>query len=226
MVPNDMNIFLYTTCFFYLDHDKIRRNYVDNNGSLTTPSLNSTLLNVFRERLCSRTYENKPHLFTEISENHNAFTRTLISRSIYSKTCHLPIGLNSIKSNPYLSYLLNYDEPQPTKTVLTDLERYLIDMLFPHWDFLVCAESDEYVYIILLPETERDLFLLNTDLTTLMHDLIARYLINNVDKGIPIYSDCRDTIEDLIDQVEVSNGNEPSLILQAEIKVNEEGIDP
>jgi hypothetical protein len=35
-------------------------------------------------------------------------------------------------------------------------------MLFPHWDFLVCAEGDEYVHMILLPKTERDLFLLNT----------------------------------------------------------------
>lgn len=118
------------------------------------------------------------------------------------------MGLSSLKSNPYLLYLLNYNEQQRNKYDLSDLEHYLIDMLFPHWDFLVCSEVEEYVYMILLPKSERDLLLLNTDLTVLMHDLIAHYSFNHIDRGIPIYDDCRQVMEGLIDDVENLIGSE------------------
>lgn len=118
------------------------------------------------------------------------------------------MGLASLKSNPYLLYLLNYSEQQKNKYKLSDLEHYLIEMLFPHWDFLVCSEVEEYVYMILLPKNERDLFLLNTDLTSLMHDLIAHYSINHIDQGIPIYDDCRHVMEGLIDDVDSLVGSE------------------
>jgi len=99
-------------------------------------------------------------------------------------------------------------------------------MLFPHWDFLVCAEGDEYVHMILLPKTERDLFLLNTDLTNLMHDLIAYYSMHHIDKGLPIYDDCRYIIDSLIDDVELLIGSESTFLLstieQIENKANEE----
>ncbi|CAF0727294.1 unnamed protein product [Rotaria sordida] len=210
---------------FIDDYYKIKHDYINNNGLLVSPSLNSTLLSVLRERLCSKTYENKPHLFTELNGNNNAFTRTLISRSNHLKNHHLPIGLSSLKSNPYLLYLLNYNEQQTTK-ILTDLERYLMDMLFPHWDFLVCAESDEYVYMILLPKSERDLLLLNTDLNIFMHDLIAHYSMNHIDKGIPIYDDCRYVMDTLIDDLESHIVIESSLLLStmenSQNKVNEE----
>ncbi|CAF4502133.1 unnamed protein product, partial [Rotaria sp. Silwood2] len=196
---------------FIDDYFKIKHDYINNDGSLVSPSLNSTLLSVLRERLCSKTYENKPQLFTELNSNNNTFTRTLISRSNHSKTHRLPIGLNTLKSNPYLLYLLNYNEQQQTTTVLTDLERYLIDMLFPRWDFLVCAENDEYVYMILLPKSERDLLLLNTDLNILMHDLIAHYSMTHIDKGMPIYDDCRHIMDGLIDTIE--QNRESSLLL-------------
>lgn len=132
----------------------------------------------------------------------------------------LPTGLKSLKSSPYLLYLLNYnDQQKPTKT-LTDCEQYLCEMLFPQWEFLVCAEGDEYVYMILLPKTERDLFLLNTDLSSLLQDLIAHYSIHNTDKGLPIYDDCRSLMENLLDEVENLNGPEkrilPPRIEQAE----------
>ncbi|CAF3408781.1 unnamed protein product [Rotaria sp. Silwood1] len=188
---------------FIDDYFKIKHDYINNNGSLVSPSLNSTLLSVLRERLCSKTYEIKPQLFTELNDNNNAFTRILISRSNHSKTHRLPIGLNTLKSNPYLLYLLNYNQQQQQTTkVLTDLEHYLTDMLFPHWDFLVCAESDEYVYMILLPKSERDLLLLNTDLNILMHDLIAHYSMNHIDQGMPIYDDCRFVMDGLMDAIE------------------------
>ena len=154
------------------------------------------------------------------------FTRTLLSRTINSKISHLPLGLRSLKTNPYLLYLLNYDVQQKSTKILTDLERYLIDMLFPHWDFLVCAENEEIVYMILLPKTERDLLLLNTDLNILMHDLIAHYTMNNIDNGIPIYDDCRYVMDGLIDEIEMLIGYEPPLSLstsgQSENKVHEE----
>jgi hypothetical protein len=99
-------------------------------------------------------------------------------------------------------------------------------MLFPRWEFLVCAEGDEYVYMILLPKTERDLLLLNTDLTILMHDLIGQYTKNHIDDGIPIYDNCRRIIDDLIDEIEVLIGSESPFLLseieQIEKKVNEE----
>jgi hypothetical protein len=218
---NIVNIF-----FSYLDYDKIKYDYIHNEGSLLSPSLNSTLLSVLRERLCSKTYENKPQLFVDIHENNNAFTNILLLRSIHSKIHRLPIGLRSLKANPYLLYLLNYNEQQKLTYELTELEHYLIDMLFPHWDFLVCAEGDEYVYMILLPKTERDLFLLNTDLTNLMHDLIAYYSMHHIDKGLPIYNDCRYIIDSLIDDVESLIGSESTFLLstieQIENKAKEE----
>ena len=163
---------------------------------------------MLRERLCSKTYQTKPQLFTEVPENNNAFTRNVIARSNYGRMDRLPPGLQSLKSSPYLLYLLNYDDQQkPTKT-LTDLEQYLCEMLFPHWEFLVCTEGDDYVYMIFLPKTERDLFLLNTDLTCLMHDLIAHYSIHHTDKGQPIYDDCRCVMENLLDEVENLTGPE------------------
>jgi len=101
-------------------------------------------------------------------------------------------------------------------------------MLFPHWDFLVSTEGDEYVYMILLPKTERDLLLLNTDLTILMHDLIGQYTMNHIDNGIPIYDNCRHVIDDLIDEVESLIGSESPFLLseieQIETKTNEELI--
>ncbi len=212
---------------FDLDYDKIKHDYVTNNGSLASVSLNSTLLTVLRDRLRSKTYESKPQLFIDTNENNNAFTRTLLSRSINAKIPRLSAGLRSLKTNPYLLYLLNYDdEQQKTTRILTDLEHYLIDMLFPHWDFLVCAEGDEFVYMILLPKTERDLLLLNTDLNSLMHDLIAHYTINNIDRGIPVYDDCRYVLDGLIDEIEMSIGCEPPLLFstngQSGNKRNEE----
>ncbi|CAF2646870.1 unnamed protein product [Rotaria sp. Silwood2] len=84
-------------------------------------------------------------------------------------------------------------------------------MLFPRWDFLVCAENDEYVYMILLPKSERDLLLLNTDLNILMHDLIAHYSMTHIDKGMPIYDDCRHIMDGLIDTIE--QNRESSLLL-------------
>ncbi|CAM4873794.1 unnamed protein product [Rotaria socialis] len=186
---------------FIDDYYKIKYDYINSNGTLTSPSLNSTLLSVLRERLCSKTYESKPQLFSECNDNSNLFTRNLITRSYHSINSRLPVGLQSLKSNPYLLYLLNYHQQQTTK-LLTDLERFLIDMLFPHWDFLVCADNDEYVYMILLPKTERDLLLLNTDLTTLMHDLIAYYSFNHIDNKVPIYEDCRCVMEGLFDDIE------------------------
>lgn len=144
---------------------------------------------------------------------------------MYSKYQCLPVGLQSIKSNKYLSYLLNY-RVNKTNKLLTDLERYLISMLFPCWDFLVCADNDEYLHMILLPKTERDLFLLNTDLTAFMHELIAHYSIVHIDKGIPIYDDCRYVMENLIDDVENSIGTEPlisiSTVEKTHMKSNEE----
>jgi hypothetical protein len=161
------------------------------------------------------------------NENNNAFTYILLSRSIHSKTQRVPIGLRSLKKNPYLLYLLQFDEQKTTKT-LTDLERYLVDMLFPRWDFLVCAEGDDYVYMILLPKTERDLLLLNTDLNILMHDLIAHYSMNHIDNGIPVYDDCRYIMDGLMDEIESLVGIEPPCLLstieRAENKVNEEQI--
>jgi hypothetical protein len=212
--------------YYYLDYHKIKHDYINSNGLLVSPSLNSTLLNVLRERLCSKTYENKPQLFVDTNQNNNAYTRVLLSRSIPSKIHRLPIGLRSLKSNPYLLYLLNYDEQQNQTRDLTDLEHFLIDMLFPHWDFLVCAEGDEYVYMILLPKSERDLLLLNTDLTILMHDLIAHYSMRHIDNGLPIYDDCRNVMDNLIDEIEMSIGNEPSFSLptidQSENSLNEQ----
>ncbi len=211
--------------WFSLDYDKIKHDYINNDGSLVPPSLNSTLLNVLHERLCSKTYENKPQLFADINENNNAFTYILLSRAIHSKIQRLPIGLRSLKKNPYLLYLLQYNAQKTLKT-LTDLERYLIDMLFPRWNFLVCAEGDEYVYMILLPKTERDLLLLNTDLTILMHDLIAHYSMNHVDSGIPVYEDCRYVMDGILDEIEYKIGAEPpcsmSTLEQSENKINEE----
>ncbi|CAF3840940.1 unnamed protein product [Rotaria magnacalcarata] len=183
------------------DYYKIKYDYINSNGTITSPSLNSILLSVLRERLCLKTYESKPQLFSECNDNDNLFTRNLIARSYHSRNSRLPVGLQSLKSNPYLLYLLNYHQQQTTM-LLTELERFLIDMLFPHWDFLVCADNDEYVYMILLPKTERDLLLLNTDLTTLMHDLIAYYSFNHIDNKVPIYEDCRCVMEGLFDDIE------------------------
>ena len=58
---------------FNLDYDKIKHDYITNDGSLSPASLNSTLLTVLRERLRSKTYESKPQLFTDIVENNNGF---------------------------------------------------------------------------------------------------------------------------------------------------------
>lgn len=193
---------------FHLDYDKIKHDYVTNDGSLVSPSLNSTLLTVLRERLCTKTYTNKAQLFSDTHENNNAFIQMLLTRFNQSKVHRLPLGLSSLKSNPYLLYLLNYNEQQRSKYQLSELERYLIDMLFPHWDFLVCSEVDEHIYMILLPRTERDLLLLNTDLTLLMHDLIAHYSIEHFDQGIPIYDDCRHVMEGLMDEIESLVGTE------------------
>ena len=135
-----------------------------------------------------------------------------MTRFNQSKVHRLPLGLRSLKSNPYLLYLLNYNEQQKSKYELTDLERYLIDMLFPHWDFLVCSEVDEHVYMILLPRSERDLLLLNTDLTLLMHDLIAHYSIDRIDHGAPIYDDCRQVMEGLMDEIENLVGSESPFV--------------
>ena len=163
----------------------------------------------------------------DTNENNNAFTYILLSRSTHSKTYSLPLGLRSLKTNPYLLYLLQYDQQKTSKS-LTDLERYLMDMLFPRWDFLVCAENDEYVDMILLPKSERDLLLLNTDLNLLMHDLIAHYSINHIDKGIPVYDDCRYVMDGLIDNIELLIGSEPPPFIstneQTENKMNEEQI--
>jgi hypothetical protein len=222
---NHLNISFF---FLYLDYDKIKHDYIRNDGLFTSPSLNSTLLSVLRERLCSKTYESRPQLFVDTNENNNAFTYMLLLRSINSKIHPLPIGLRSLKSNPYLLYLLNYDEQQKQIDELSELEHYLIDMLFPHWNFLVCTEGDEFIYMILLPKTERDLLLLNTDLTILMHDLIAHYSINNIDQGIPIYDDCRYVMDGLIDEIELLVGSESPFLLptidQSENKANEELI--
>jgi hypothetical protein len=196
-----------------LDYDKIKHDYIHTNGSTVFPSLNATLLNVLRERLCGKTYENKPQLFVDINENNNAFTQILLTRSINSKIHRLPIGLRSLKSNPYLLYLLNYNEQKTVQYELTELEHYLIDMLFPHWDFLVCAEGDEYVYMTLLPKAERDLLLLNTDLTVLMHDLISRYTMHYTDKGIPVYDDCRFVMDGIMDEIEGLIGCESPFLL-------------
>ncbi|CAF3845624.1 unnamed protein product, partial [Adineta steineri] len=213
-------------CAFIDDYDKIKHDYIAHDGSLTSTSLNSTLLTVLRERLRSKTYESKPQLFLDINGNNNAYTRTLLSRSTNPKNNSLPLGLRSLKKNQYLLYLLNYNDQQKTPIILTDLERYLSDMLFPQWDFLVCAEGDEFVYMILLPKTERDLLLLNTDLNILMQDLIAHYSLNHIDNGIPIYDDCRFMMDGLIDDVESQVGCEPPCLLSKteniENKTNEE----
>jgi hypothetical protein len=99
-------------------------------------------------------------------------------------------------------------------------------MLFPHWDFLVCTEGDEYVYMILLPKSERDLLLLNTDLTALMHDLIANYTRKHIDQGLPVYDDCRYIIDGLIDEIESSVGTQSPFLLstieQFDNRANEE----
>ncbi|UJR27028.1 hypothetical protein I4U23_008332 [Adineta vaga] len=197
---------------FIDDYDKIKQDYIFKNGSFLTKSLNSTLLGVLYDRLCSKTYENKKHLFSDTLENHNAFTRTLILRSTHSKIQRLPIGLRSLKSSPYLLYLLNYNEQQKSTKPLTNLEEYLIGMLFPRWDFLVSTDGDEHVYMILLPKTERDLFLLNTDLNVLMHDLIGHYSMENIDNGMLIYDDCRYAIDGLIDSIETSVDYQPKCI--------------
>lgn len=101
-------------------------------------------------------------------------------------------------------------------------------MLFPHWDFLVCAEGDEFVYMILLPRSERDLLLLNTDLTILMHDLIAHYTKTHLDQGLPIYDDCRYTMDGLMDEIELLVGIESPFLLrtieQIDNKSNDEQI--
>lgn len=191
-----------------LDYDKIKDEYIANDGILASPSLNSTLLNVLRERFCSKIYENKSQLFPDSYEINNAFTQILITRSNYSKQICLPLGLRSLKSNPYLLYLLNFHQQQTSFTKLTEQEIYLSEMLFPNWDFFVYAEGDEYVHMVLLPKSERDLFLLNTDLTSLMHDLIGKYSMNHCDNGLPIYDDCRHIVDGLIEQVEGEVGVE------------------
>ena len=117
------------------------------------------------------------------------------------------MGLESLKSNPYLMYLLHYDEQDKCEPHLTALEQYLIEVLFPNWEFLVCAEGDEYVYMALLPRSERDLFLLNTDLTQLMHDLIAQYSRDHIDHGLPIYDDCRAVMNAMLSNIEAANGD-------------------
>jgi hypothetical protein len=80
--------------------------------------------------------------------------------------------------------------------------------------------------MILLPKTERDLLLLNTDLTILMHDLIAHYSMNHVDSGIPVYEDCRYVMDGILDEIEYKIGAEPpcsmSTLEQSENKINEE----
>ena len=106
-------------------------------------------------------------------------------------------------------YLLHYDEQDTSEQYLTALEHYLIAVLFPHWEFLVCAEGDEYVYMALLPRSERDLFLLNTDLTQLMHDLIAQYSRDHIDHGLPIYDDCRAVMNAMLNHIETTNGDRP-----------------
>jgi len=50
-----------------------------------------------------------------MNENNNAFTQILLTRSNNLKIHRLPIGLRSLKSNPYLLYLLNYNEQQNPK---------------------------------------------------------------------------------------------------------------
>jgi hypothetical protein len=99
-------------------------------------------------------------------------------------------------------------------------------MLFPRWDFLVCAEGDEYVYMTLLPKTERDLLLLNTDLSVLMHDLIERYSDQHIDNNKEIYKDCRSAMDACIEKIEELIGSESpflsTTIEQTENKINEE----
>lgn len=208
---------------FSLDYNKIKHDYITNDGTLVTPSLNSTLLNVFRERLYSKAYESKSQLFPDCDEINNAFTQILLTRSIYSKQTCLPLGLRTLKSNGYLRYLLNYHQQQTLYTELTDLETHLSEMLFPHWEFFVQPEGDDYVHMILLPKSERDLFLLNTDLTSLMHDLIGKYSMNIIDNGLPIYDDCRHVVEGLIEGIEGLIGVE-SPFLAKQIEKNEKKV--
>ncbi|CAF0736616.1 unnamed protein product [Adineta ricciae] len=197
---------------FIDDYDKIERDYTCKNSSLPTKSLNSTLLSVLYDRLCSKNYENKRHLFADTMENHNAFTSTLLHRSTNSKLQRLPIGLRSLKSSPYLLYLLNYNQQQNANKPLTNLEQYLIEMLFPRWNFLVSTDGDEHVYMILLPKTERDLLLLNIDLNALMHDLIGQYTMENTDNGLPVYDDSRYMVKVIIDEIEASVGHESTCV--------------
>lgn len=165
-------------------------------------------MSILRQRLASKNYESKPQLFFECNDNNNAFTLSLLSRPSNIKYSRLPVGLKSLRSNPYLLYLLSYNEQQSTTAPLTDLERFLIDTMFPHWDFRVCAEIDDFAYITLLPKSERDLLLLNTDLTALMHDLIAYYSYHHKDNKVPIYYDCRSVMEGILDDVEQLVGTE------------------
>lgn len=200
-----------------LDFDRIKLEYIAEDGCLSPTSLNATLLCVLRERLRSKNYEMKPQLFLDEIDNHNAFTRTLLQRSNHSKTHRMPIGLTSLKNSPYLLYLLNYHEQRKPAKPLTSLETYLIEMLFPRWDFLVSPDGDEYVYMILLPKSERDLLLLNTDLSVLMHDLIAHYSLKKIDNGVPIYDDCRCVVDSLVDGIEAKVGSRsPFAMLKSE----------
>ena len=193
----------------------MKHDYVHQNRTLVTPSLNSTLLYVLCERLYAKSFTIKPQLFSDIPENNDHYTRKLILRSIQNKSSNLPLGLEILKSSPYLMYLLNYNEQQKPVQSLTDLERHLCQMLFPRWEFLVFADGDDNLFMLLLPKSEGDLFLLNTDLNSLMHDLIAEYSINNIDQGVPIYEDCRSVMENLLDELE--NQNDDKVMINGKV---------
>lgn len=107
-----------------------------------------------------------------------------------------------MKSSPYLLYLLNYNEQQKSNRELDDLEEYLRGMLFPHWEFLVSAENEYALSILLFPRSERDLFLLNTDLRVLLIDLIEQFWANNVENGGEIFGDCRSTLDEILDKIQ------------------------